>query len=198
MEARHKLISGPLLCLLLSTFPTSPCNAAGTSFTDILRGMAGGLALLGQSGNTTGFPYFGSGNPFYPMSPGPMWPNSGGFPAWGAPPWGGYSPYSPPYRQYPDRDSTGSRVLERLQGSWKTNKGGLLLIRRDMARLYISRDEYQDFYLRADDRYLWMWPIKSQASQRYEFHISSDRIVLRDEFGSSLTLLKYRPATSRP
>ena len=198
MEARHKLIYGPLAFLLLSTFQPSLSHAAGSAFSDLLRGMVGGMALLGQSGNTTGFPYLGAGNPFYPMSPGPMWPNTTGFPAWGTSPWGGYSTYPPNYGHSPARDSNASRTLERLQGSWKTNKGGLLLIRRDMARLYLSRDEHQDFYLRTDDRYLWMWPIRSQASQRYEYHISTDRIVLRDEFGSSLTLIKYRPDSSNP
>jgi len=106
--------------------------------------------------------------------------------------------YSEPYERRYESESEASRILERLQGSWKTDKGGLLLVRRDMARLYMNRDEHQDFYLRGGSRYIWMWPVKSQASQRYEYHISSDRILLRDEFGNTLTLIRYQPEQRNP
>lgn len=217
MEGRTKLILRLALGATLSGFSTLATSAQGTNFGDILRGMATGLALLGQSSNTGGLPY--GANPFYPMSPGTMWPPASGFPGWGgnpwaggpwgggprnSGPWSGSSPWSgPPYpgaayeRSY-EGEAESVRILERLQGSWKTDRGGLLLVRRDMARLYVNRDDYQDFYLRGDRRHVWMWPIKSQASQRYEYHIASDRILLRDEFGSTLTLIKYQPGAKEP
>jgi len=220
LEGRRKLILGLTLGVTLSSFSTLATGAQSTGFADILRGMATGLALLGQGGNTGGLPYPGGANPFYPMSPGMMWPPASGFPGWGgnpwsggpwsggpwsSTPWNGSTPWSgmPPYRGGPYErsyrdEAEAPRVLERLQGSWKTDRGGLLLVRRDMARLYVDRDEYQDFYLRVDRRYVWMWPVTSQVSQRYEYHISSDRILLRDEFGSTLTLIKHQPGATEP
>lgn len=215
LEGRHKLILGLALSATLSGFSTLAPGAQATGFTDILRGMATGLALLGQSSNTGGLPYAGGANPFYPMPPGMTWPPASASPGWGGspwmgspwaggpwggqPPWSGMSPYnSAPYERSYEGEREASRILERLQGSWKTDKGGLLLVRRDMARLYMNRNEHQDFYLRGGRRYVWMWPVKSQASQRYEYHISSDRILLRDEFGNTLTLIRYQPGQSNP
>lgn len=201
MKAQRKRILRHLLCAILAWLMPTFAAAAGSTVTDLMRGMATGLALLGQSGNRTTPPYLSPGVPFYPSAQGLPWATPPAMPGWGMPPWNGFPVYpaTPPYNSYNPVQSpepSSPRVLERLQGSWKTDKGGLLLIRRDMARLYVKRDQYQDFYIRADSRYLWMWPVGSQASQRYEHHISSDRIVLRDEFGSSLTLLRYQSPSS--
>lgn len=195
--SRHLLYA--ILAWLAPTFVL----AAGSSFADLMRGMASGLALLGQANNTTAPSYLSPVAPFYPTVPGAPWSAPSAIPGWGMPrpgmpgfaasPWAGFPGYSAPaYNRNPVNEPTSPRVMERLQGSWKTDKGGLLLVKRDMARLYITLDQYQDFYIRADTRYLWMWPVGSQGNQRYEHHISSDRIILRDEFGSSLTLLRYQ------
>ena len=175
-----------------------PAASSGSGFADIMRGMATGLAILGQAGNTK-FPNYGSPTlPFSAVPPGYAWPGAPIGPGWNNQPWtGGYAYPSYPYRGTSRRAYNSPRILESLQGSWETNNGGLLLVRRNMARLYIERNEYQDFYIRADPRYLWMWPTKSQVSQRYEHHISGDIIRLRDEFGNTLTLRRYQTPSQR-
>lgn len=193
MNTQRKIATLRTVFFLLALPAATSVNSAGATITDLMRGMATGLALMGQAGGPVATPYPGMGSPFFPMAPGYGWPGAQTFPGWGSTPWQTMTPYAgTTHPGNTPRSTESSRVLERLQGSWKTENGGLLLVRRDMARLYIDRDQYQDFYLNADNRYLWLWPINSQASQRYEYHFSTDRVILRDEFGSSLSLFKYQ------
>jgi hypothetical protein len=192
MRSPAKLI----LCLVLCG-PASDLGAAsGSTFADMLRGMATGLAILGQAGNRNATPgYYAPVIPVLP--PGYIWPAA---PAWGTPTWTGVPgypgyPYAPPPPGYPgpayyDRH----HILARLQGGWETDSGGLLLIKGNMARLYLDRQHHQDLYIRADPRYIWMRPVESDQEKRYDHRIFDDKILLRDAQGRTLTLKRYRPA----
>ena len=208
--------------LLLHAFLiwAGPVSAAGSGsgFGDILRGMATGLAILGQSTNATN-PNFSSPFGPYALPPGYAWPSMQTLPGWGGSGWTpplGYPPY--PYtRPYTGAYNGGyngvynrayggpvppryreSPTLDKLQGGWAVDKDeGLLLVKANMARLYAARDEYQDFYIQADTRYLWMWPIDSKVPQRYRLRFLSDRVVLDDELGYTLTLRRYKPGTTQ-
>ncbi len=179
-------------CLLCSG--PVPAATTGSTFGDILRGMATGLALLGRSNNTPGYNTTIVPVPVYPLPPGYAWPGTPAMPPWGTSPWsGGYTypgyPYIGAYpRAYP-RKST----LRLLQGGWEISNGGLFLVKDNMARLYLSPDRHQDLYIRADSHYVWMQPVGSQKARRYEHRIFDNRILLRDEHGNTLTLKRYRP-----
>jgi hypothetical protein len=206
----------PKLALQVFLVCAAPAAAAatGNTFGDILRGMATGLAILGRSTNAGNSNLFSPFSP-YALPPGYAWP-SPTFPGWGGNGWStpyGYPAYGPgygrPYRGRPyaapySSDNDGyaplryqqTPTLDKLQGSWEVlNDEGLLLVKANMARLYASRDEYQDFYIQADKRYLWMWPVGSKVPQRYRLRIQSDRIVLDDELGYTLTLRRYQPGS---
>lgn len=196
MQRQPYPISKLVLCICLVWSGTMPAATTGNTFGNILRGMATGLALLGQATNNQTPNYASPVIPVYPLPPGYAWP---GAPAWGAPPWtGGYGypgyPYNGNHPQARSRQST----LRRLQGSWETSNGGLLLIKENLARLYVSADRHQDLYIRADRHYVWMWPVDSQAVKRYDHRIFDDKILLRDEQGNTLTLKRYRPKSTRP
>lgn len=196
MQAYAKLL---IIGLLLGLTGPTAAATTGSPFLDMMRGMATGLALLGQNANTTAptviypqihplpiptYPLFPSGYPWGPSFPGllPL--------PYGTLPYSGV-PWSPPTGY-----ARGGSILSKLQGAWETNNGGLLLVRNNMARLYVSRDQYQDLYITTDPRYLWLQPVGSQNPTRYEHHIYRDRMVLRDGRGNSLVLRRYRPKAS--
>lgn len=182
-----------------------------------MRGMINGLSLLGQAGNLhNGFGNFGQLYPGlgYPglvpggamtgMSPFGVSP-WGGMP-WAGAPWqvpGGYPsgqfPMTPdlttlqgmglasPYRRI------NQSLLRKLQGSWETDNGGLLLVEGRLARLYLERDRYQDLQLALNNHYLWIRPAGSAAadSERYQHRIFENQVILRDEIGRVLLLRRY-------
>lgn len=224
MQAYTKLLMiGMLAGLMGAAVPAT----TGSPFLDMMRGMATGLVLLGQNGNTAApaptiiypqvqplpvpaYPPFPGGFPWAPSLPG--WPPTPPYgaspfsgipwmslPASGATPYGaaplasgaipyGSTPWTPPVSHY-----RGGNILNKLQGAWETDKGGLLLVRGNMARLYVSREEHQDLYITADPRYLLLQPVGSQSPTRYEYHLYGDRLVLRDGRGNRLVLRRYEP-----
>ncbi len=196
MQAYAKLL---MIGLLLGLAGSAAPATTGSPFMDMMRGMATGLALLGQNSSTSpttvypqiqalpipGYPPFASGLPWAPSFPG-LPPNL----PYGASPYGS-TPWPPPAPY-----AGGGNILSRLQGAWESSNGSLLLVRNNMARLYVSRDQYQDLYITAGPRYLWLRPVRGQSPTRYEHHIYRDRMVLRDGRGNSLVLRRYKPKTS--
>lgn len=200
MQAYAKLL---MIGVLLGTAGAAVPATTGSPFLDMMRGMATGLTLLGQNSNTGAptviypqiqplpVPTYSPFPPSYPWGPTlPGWPPT---PPYGAAPYGG-TPWAPPAPFSPGRNV--GNVLSKLQGAWETNNGGLLLVRDNMARLYVTRDEHQDLYITADPRYLWLQPVGGQNPTRYEHHIYRDRMVLRDGRGNSLVLRRYDPNNS--
>ncbi len=192
-----------ILCLALCGLQPALAAGSGSTFADMLRGMATGLAILGQASNANTTPgYYAPLAPVVPvLPPGYAWPAAPAVPAWGTPAWPGGAgylgyPYAPmgPYPPVPPYYYSQQRFLRRLQGAWETDSGGLLLVKGNMARLYLSRDRHQDLYIRADPRYVWMRPVNSGEERRYDHRIFDDKILLRDDEGRTLTLKRYRPA----
>ena len=184
------------LVLLAGTSTPLPAATTGSPFLDMIRGMATGLALLGQSANTgTTAPTVIYPVPAWP--PGYAWPPAYPPPPWGGAPGWGAAPYgAPPWGGVPWNGAWGGDPVRRLQGAWETDHGGLLLVKDHVARLYASRDEYQDYYLRADPRFLWLQPVEGGVPTRYEHRIYGNRIVLRDARGNRMVLRRYRPGSS--
>jgi len=194
MRSYPKLLIVCLSILFQATAPqTLAARGGGLTFADMLRGMATGLALLGQAGSV-GAPALAY--PQVPVYPLPVYP-----PAY---PWSAAPPYVPPYGGIygapwggvpawpPAANNRG--FLEPLQGAWQSDNGGLLLVKDNLARLYLSRDRYQDLYLHADAHYLWLQPVDTSGrTVRYAYRADEDRIELHDQRGNSLILRRYRP-----
>ena len=60
------------------------------------------------------------------------------------------------------------------------------------ARLYVSRQQYQDFAIRYDRRNLWWKPLRGGAASRYLYQTRQGRMVMRDDEGRLLLLRRRR------
>ena len=117
-------------------------------------------------------------------------PGAGAWPGAGLPPVGGTPGYWPG-QAWPGA-VTGMQPAGRLDGVWEISKGGFVIIRGNAARLYVSRDRYQDFAIGYDRRYLWWAPRGSGASSNYRYQVRDGRMILRDADGNYLLLRRRR------
>jgi hypothetical protein len=110
--------------------------------------------------------------------------------AWPGVPWsqtqpgaGLGSPWSP---------SAATPVAGLLDGIWELNTGDVVVIRADAARLYVSRDQYQDYLIRYDDTHFWWRPRDGSKFERYRYEMREGRMVLADRDGNLLLLRRRR------
>ena len=220
MKGRLSTQSTAARHLLIMALLATPVQA--NDMVNLMRGMFTGLALLGQASNASGLSGGYPGlwgaplgtNPWAsPWAPSPATPWGmssmgyplGSMPMQGAPtggvPWAGIpwaNAQMPGYadwfnRQQQNRSGPYSHLMRLLQGSWETHSGGLLLIKGNLARLYVSRDRYQDLEITADQHYVWMRPAgQVQAPDRYEHRIFDRRVILRDRNGKMLILRRHQ------
>ena len=152
--------------------------------------------LPGTGAMPGGFPMAGLG-----VTPGTAMPNpltgmpGGGLPgatgAWPGGPWMNPSPgntVGPPWTG----GATAAPVPGLLDGIWETNKGGVVIIRADAARLYLARDQYQDYLIRYDDRHFWWRPRDGSKFKRYRYEMREGRMILADAQGNLLLLRRRR------
>lgn len=139
-------------------------------------------------------------NPFSnPMPLSPM--TGGGFSGlappggtWPGIPWtnmpqgpGQFSPQTPGWPGMPTPPVAGL-----LDGVWELNRGGVVIIRADAARLYVTRDRSQDYLIRYDDTHFWWRPRDGSQFERYRYRMEEGRMVLADEAGNLLLLRRRR------
>jgi hypothetical protein len=75
-----------------------------------------------------------------------------------------------------------------LDGIWELDNGGMAIIRGNAARLYLSREQYQDFFIRYDRAYLWWQPRRGGSPSRYRYQTREGRMILQDEEGKVLLM----------
>ena len=194
-------------------------NTAADLFADSMVKMMDRMGLLDRfQWNNTPSPPLGAGgmgsamnplNSMNPMNPmgavNPMNPMSGwgGGSPWSRLPSGtGANPWAMPGQawQY-GRDALQPRRPTRndpaqLPGTWVSNEGAVLLVRDGLARLYLSKELHQDYYLKIQGDQLLLRDASSGAISRYEFAVQGDRLALRDKHGE--TLLFRRAARPSP
>ena len=175
MKNAYRLV---LTLALVTSIADARANSYGNSpLFDMMKGMATGMLLLGQLGNTTSYPGY--------------WPGAGNAYGWPAPIPGPYN-YPPPQGWSPYATPGAPNAIESLQGSWETETGGLLVIKRNFARLYLDRDRYQDLELHADEQYLWMRPARGGLMERYDYVLTDEHATLRADDGRTLRMRRYR------
>lgn len=79
----------------------------------------------------------------------PVWGQFPGMSAWPGAGWGIPNGYGQP---------TGVNTTGQLDGIWELDKGGFVVIRGSNARLYLSREKFQDFRVGYDRQNLWWAP----------------------------------------
>lgn len=153
-------------------------------------GMPPGTSPMGAWGN-----WPGSGMPG--MSPFPGiggWPGGGmpggmgGWPGGGLPGglggWPGAGlPGGSGFRHGPNLSAVAD-----LDGIWELNNGGVAIIKGQAARLYLSRERYQDFLIGYDGKHFWWSPRGSNVSTRYRYQMRDGRMILRDNDGEVLLM----------
>lgn len=151
--------------------------------------------LPGAGGLPGGFPMTGPG-----MMPGTPMPNpltgmpGGGLPgttgAWPGASW--LNPLPGNTGSSPWSGSAATPVPGLLDGIWETNKGGVVIIRADAARLYLTQEQYQDYLIRYDDKHFWWRPRDGSKFKRYRYEMREGRMILADPEGSVLLLRRRR------
>lgn len=158
-----------------------------------------GLSPLSGFGGVPGIsPYAGLGGvpgistlpglstvPGYGMSPGMgAWPGAA-IPGVGVPPgnWAGPGYYG---------GGPAAHQNTALDGIWELDNGGMAIIRGNAARLYLSREQYQDFSIRYDRAYLWWQPRRGGYPSSYRYQIRAGRMILQDEEGKVLLMRRRR------
>ncbi len=186
---------------------------AGTSGLSPLSGLGGvpGYSSLGGFGGVPGLsplsgfggvpgmsPFAGLGGvpgvstlpglstvPGYGMAPGMgAWPGAP-IPGIGVPPgnWAGPGYYG---------GGPAAHQSTALDGIWELDNGGMAIIRGNAARLYLSREQYQDFSIGYDRAYLWWQPRRGGSPSRYRYQIREGRMILQDEEGKVLFMRRRR------
>lgn len=97
------------------------------------------------------------------------------------------TPYPPPYPSGGAPVAPPGGVL--LDGSWQGEGGEILVIRRDLFRIYLDRDNFRDGRLaQVEPRVILLQDLESGQVRPYEFAESTGRLLLRDADGN---LLRY-------
>jgi hypothetical protein len=179
---RNNLPMGvPYLPSATAASPLGFSGIPGTAGT----GMPG---LTPFSGTTPFGPLAGSGLPVY-SAPGAGWPGV---------PWANAWPDTGPgvpqgHRQgFGWPGAPGQPVAGLLDGIWELHRGGIVVIRADAARLYVSPDRFQDYLVRYDDKHFWWRPRDGSQFERYRYRMEEGRMVLADKDGNLLMLRRRR------
>ncbi|MGB5466318.1 MAG: hypothetical protein WBM84_09575 [Sedimenticolaceae bacterium] len=126
--------------------------------------------------------YGAGGWPGPGQMPGPAgWPPAGfaGAPgAWGHP--GRFAPRS------------GSVPSGYLDGAWELDKGGFVIIKGNIARLFVSPERSQDFTIGYDRYRLWWRPRGTHSTSHYRYQVRDGRMIMQDSEGRMLLLRRRR------
>ncbi|MGA1007484.1 MAG: hypothetical protein ACO378_05780 [Sedimenticolaceae bacterium] len=172
-----------IFSLFISLTSSVSAVGSGNLFGDLMQGMTKGLAQLNQQQNTN--------QPQWNFPPGlePLSEtrNNTNFP---------YPRFNQPYYA-PPFIPIERQLLQYLQGNWQTNRGGLMLVRGNLARLYVDAKTHQDLYIRIDPEAIWLQPANNPKAiaSRYDFQIDGNQIALRDMHMQSLVLIRHIPET---
>lgn len=80
----------------------------------------------------------------------------------------------------------------RLDGAWELENGTLVIIQGEAARLYLTRQQYQDFLIRYDRQFLSWKPLEGVYAATYRYQFRDGRMILSDEEGRVLLMRRRR------
>jgi hypothetical protein len=143
----------------------------------------GGVPGLGGMGGVPGLGGIGGMPGLGGMGGLPGNPWQGGMP-FGGPAQGGWAPDG--------RGNQPPAKIGLLDGIWETNKGAVVIIKADAARLYVAQDRYQDFIIRYDHDHFWWQPRDGSKFRRYRYEMREGRMILADKDNNLLLLRRRR------
>ena len=190
-----------ICCLCCALYLAPPAQAytsyAGDNpFIEAMVRMMEVMGLIDRGPVTLGVPYMpGAGGPgVWGGHPGMgPYPGIAGWPGGGMPGMTGWPnsgiaglpgfPGGSGFRYGPDRTAVAD-----LDGLWELSNGGFAIIKGQAARLYLTRERYQDFLVGYDGRHFWWSPRGSNVSTRYRYQMRDGRMILRDNDGKVLLM----------
>lgn len=201
------------LCLALSITAATPLHAAygnDNPFIEAMLRMMEVMGLIDRGASPLGVPYLpgypsmmAPGMGTYPgMTPGlgtgmgmvpgmtPMnpWGGMGQFPGSGMWQDGGMpNAAGIPFYGWTGRQNT-VVAPENLDGAWELTNGSFVLIKGRNARLYVSKEKYQDFTIGYDHHTFWWTPKGGNTTSHYKYQERDGRMVMKDNHGKTLLL----------
>ncbi|BAO43911.1 hypothetical protein [Thiolapillus brandeum] len=111
----------------------------------------------------------------------------------------GYSSYPPMRAPVPDPATGDTPAMADLEGSWASPKRLLLIIKKNYARMYWSKDQYRDFYVEVFPGHLKLTDADTGRSQEFELRLKDRQLALRDPKGRILQFIRMNDhVQSRP
>lgn len=110
------------------------------------------------------------------------YPGTGAWPGGAMPGMGGW-PADSGFRYGPDMSAVAN-----LDGIWELSNGGVVILKGQAARLYLTRERHQDFVVGYDGKHFWWSPRGSNVSTRYRYQMRDGRMILRDNEGQVLLM----------
>ena len=99
------------------------------------------------------------------------------------------NPYSSPWTA--DRLPSPYGGSGPLDGTWISNSQILLIVKNGFARIYWSRDEYQDYYLKIGPGQLLFRDAESGVVRQFDMALQQGRLALRNRQGQMTLFRKY-------
>ena len=112
-----------------------------------------------------------------------------------------YAPYPPPAVGSSVPAPLSTPAPADLEGTWASPKRLLLIIKQNYARMYLSRDQYHDFYVELRPGYLKLTDADTGKSQAFELRLQNRQLALRDPRGRVLQFIRMNdrlPAQPTP
>lgn len=104
--------------------------------------------------------------------------------------WGNYG--NPLQQTMPLAQGLGTPQVQDLDGVWELSNGSVAIIKRSAARLFVSREKYQDFVIGYDAKNLWWTPRGGNTTTTYRYQVRDGRMVLRDDQGKVLMMRRRK------
>jgi len=84
------------------------------------------------------------------------------------------------------------KLSQTWDGIWKSSTGSLLYIKQGYARLYFSKDVFQDFQIRIKKQHLLLKEKQGGKINSYRYKLDNGRLVLTDKSNNLLLFKKIQ------
>ncbi len=110
----------------------------------------------------------------------------------------GYQHHLSPYPAPPGGASLLPQQPKLLEGAWVSKNRILLAIKRGYARMYWSREQYRNFYVKIQPGRLQLIDADTGQIQQFAYRLQDNRLALRDDQGRVIRFLRLDPNTPPP
>ncbi len=110
----------------------------------------------------------------------------------------GYQHHLPPYPAPPGGASPLPQQPNMLEGAWVSKNRILLAIKRGYARMYWSREQYRNFYVKIQPGRLRLIDADTGQIQQFAYRLQDNRLALRDDQGRVIRFLRLNLADPPP